>query len=196
MTDDGIGRLLVASLHQGIGEVLPTRLDYYEHWLSPMGLREGRSGLAPLGAVLSFLRREGHGPYVAVMTTAGRVSAEWHFAEGGVGQRLVGWQPQWLRRRSALKGGVRLLKTAYQPLEVTTALRRGRGTVTMTGSVFCTLRETWAWPTCTYVAGALTRHFELHGVAADVRIETCCAQGGATCTLTVDFDGAPAAEPS
>ena len=63
MTDDGIGRLLVASLHQSIGEVLPTRLEYYEHWLSPMGLREGRSGLAPLGAVLIFLRQEGEGPY-------------------------------------------------------------------------------------------------------------------------------------
>ena len=31
--------LLVASLHQSIGEVLPTRLEYYEHWLSPMGRR-------------------------------------------------------------------------------------------------------------------------------------------------------------
>lgn len=196
MTDDGIGRLLVASLHQSIGEVLPTRLDYYEHWLSPMGLREGRSGLAPLGAVLSFLRQEGHGPYSAVMTTAGRLSAEWHYAEGGVGQRLVSWQPKWLRRRSALARAVRLLKTAYQPLVVKTAVRRGRGTVTVTGSVFCTLRDTWAWPTCAYVAGALTRHLELHGVAADVRIETCRAQGGTTCTLVVDFDGAPPAEPA
>ena len=148
MTDDGIGRLLVASLHQSIGEVLPTRLEYYEHWLSPMGLREGRSGLAPLGAVLSFLRQEGEGPYGTVMSTAGRLSAEWHFADGGLGQRMVGWQPKWLRRRSALKRAVRLLQTAYQPLVVRTAVRRGRGTVTMTGSVFCTLRDTWPWPTC------------------------------------------------
>jgi len=193
MTDDGIGRLLVASLHQSIGEVLPTRLDYYEHWLSPMGLREGRSGLAPLNAVLSFLRQEGPGSYGAVMTTAGRLSAEWHYAEGGLGQRLVGWQPKWLRRRSALKRAVKLLKTAYQPLEVKTAVRRGHGTVTMTGSVFCTLRDTWAWPTCGYAVGALTRHLELHGFAAEVRIDTCRAQGAPACTLTVYFDGAPEA---
>lgn len=196
MTDDGIGRLLVASLHQSIGEVLPTRLDYYEHWLSPMGLREGRSGLAPLGAVLSFLRQEGESSYTAVMTTAGRLSADWHFAQGGVGQRMVAWQPRWLRRRSALKSAARLLRTAYQPLVVTTAVRRGRGTVTMSGSVFCTLRDTWPWPTCAYVAGALTRHLELHGFAADVQIESCRAAGGHGCTLAVSFDGVPATEPA
>lgn len=194
MTDDGIGRLLVASLHQSIGEVLPTRLDYYEHWLSPMGLREGRSGLAPLGAVLSFLRQEGEGPYGAVMSTAGRLSAEWHVADAGMSRRVVGWQPKWLRRRTALKRAARLLRAAYQPLVVTTAVRRGRGTLTMTGSVFCTLRDTWPWPTCAYAAAAVTRHLELHGFAPEVRIETCRAQGGPCCTLTVHFDGVPEGE--
>ena len=58
MVDAGIGRLLIASLHQGIADVSPTRLDFYENWLSPTGLRDGRMGLAPLGAVLSFLQRE------------------------------------------------------------------------------------------------------------------------------------------
>ncbi|MBL8135916.1 MAG: hypothetical protein JNL48_04785 [Acidobacteria bacterium] len=194
MTDDGIGRLLVASLHQSIGEELPTRLDYYEHWLSPMGLREGRSGLAPLGAVLSFLRQEGEGAYGAVMTTAGRLSAEWHFAEGGMGRRVVAWQPRWLRRRSALKGAARLLRAGYQPLVVATAVRRGRGTLSMTGSVFCSLRDTWPWPTCAYAAAAVTRHLELLGFTPDVRIDTCRAQGGQTCTLTVHFDGRPEGE--
>ena len=45
MTDGGIGRILVASLHQSIGDTLPLRLEYYEHWLTPMGLRDGRTGL-------------------------------------------------------------------------------------------------------------------------------------------------------
>ena len=62
MTDAGVGRLLVASLHQGIQDVLPTRLDFYESWLNPAGLRDGRIGLAPMAAVLSFLRQEGE-PY-------------------------------------------------------------------------------------------------------------------------------------
>jgi hypothetical protein len=194
MTDDGIGRLLVASLHQSIGDVLPTRLEYYEHWLSPMGLREGRSGLAPLGAVLSFLRQEGEGPYNAVMTTAGRYSAEWHYAQGGLGRRLARRQPRWLRRRSALAHAKRLLRAAYQPLVVETAVRRSHASITLTGSVFCSLRDTWPWPTCGWVAGALTRELELHGLPSAVRIETCRAQGGATCTHSIDFDGAPPTE--
>ena len=59
MVDAGIGRLLISSLHQAIGDVAPTRLEFYESWLTPSGMRDGRIGLAPLGAVLSFLHREG-----------------------------------------------------------------------------------------------------------------------------------------
>ena len=80
MTDDGVGRLLVASLHQGIADLLPTRLEFYESWLNPSGLREGRIGLAPLAAVLSFLRQEGEA-YRLVAARAGEYSAEWTVAE-------------------------------------------------------------------------------------------------------------------
>jgi hypothetical protein len=55
MVDAGIGRLLISSLHQGIADVSPNRLEFYENWLSPTGMRDGRIGLAPLGAVLSFV---------------------------------------------------------------------------------------------------------------------------------------------
>ena len=51
--------MLVASLHQGISDLIPTRLEFYENWLNPTGMRDGRIGLAPLAAVLSFLRQEG-----------------------------------------------------------------------------------------------------------------------------------------
>ena len=61
MREAGIGRVLVASLHQGIADILPTRLSFYENWLNAEGLREGTIGLAPLYAVLSFLRQEGRG---------------------------------------------------------------------------------------------------------------------------------------
>jgi hypothetical protein len=36
--------MLVASLHQGIVDVHPTRLEFYEGWLNP-GLRDGHIGL-------------------------------------------------------------------------------------------------------------------------------------------------------
>ena len=55
MSEPRIGRVLVASLHQAIADLLPTRLEFYENWLNVSGLREGTIGLAPLSAVLSFL---------------------------------------------------------------------------------------------------------------------------------------------
>ena len=59
MSEPRIGRVLVASLHQAIGDLLPNRLEFYENWLNVSGLRQGTIGLAPLFAVLSFLRTEG-----------------------------------------------------------------------------------------------------------------------------------------
>ena len=58
MSDAGIGRVLVASLHQGIADILPNRLTFYENWLSAEGLRQGTIGHAALLGVLSFLRQE------------------------------------------------------------------------------------------------------------------------------------------
>ena len=97
MTDGGVGRILVASLHQSIGDQMPQRLEYYEHWLTPMGLRDGRTGRAPLGAVLSFLRHEGHDPYDRVMARAGQYSAEWHYEQAGFSLRLSRLLPRGLR---------------------------------------------------------------------------------------------------
>ena len=55
MTEGGVGRVLVASLHQAIADVLPSRLEFYEAWLNPSGLRDGRIGLAPLAALALLL---------------------------------------------------------------------------------------------------------------------------------------------
>ncbi|MFN7977086.1 MAG: hypothetical protein U0P30_03055 [Vicinamibacterales bacterium] len=189
MTDDGIGRLLVASLHQSIGDVLPQRLEYYEHWLSPMGLKEGRSGLAPLNAVLSFLRQEGQAPYDQVMATAGRYSAEWHFQDAGAAPWLR-VLPRPLRRRAALRRSRALLVAAFASHRVKTSVRKATGTVTITGSVFCGVRDRWPWPTCAYLASSVTRLLELQGLSAEVRVASCRAQGEAACTLTVNFEPA------
>src|SRR5262249_8459046 len=39
MSEARIGRVLVASLHQAIADLLPTRLEFYENWLNVAGLR-------------------------------------------------------------------------------------------------------------------------------------------------------------
>jgi hypothetical protein len=194
MTDDGVGRLLVVSLHQSIGDTLPQRLEYYEHWLTPMGLREGRGGLAPLGAVLSFLRQEGEPAYTRVMLLAGRYAADWHHADAGWRLRLMRWVPRWLRKRIALRRVRPLLRATFEPVSVSVSTRRGVGTVTIARSVFCTLRETWAWPTCAYYAGAVQQALALHGVEAEVGIAVCAGQGEKRCRLTVHFGRRPASE--
>ena len=76
MIDTRIGRLLVASLRQAITELLPTRLEFYEEWLRPSGMPDGRIGLAPVQAVLSSLRQDG-AMYGPVVDRAGRLTAEW-----------------------------------------------------------------------------------------------------------------------
>ena len=92
MIERGVGRLLVASLHQGIADLLPTRLEFYESWLNPRGLRDGRIGLAPLAAVLSFLRQEGEA-YRLIAGRAGEYTADWTFSEQSALER-------WMIRRS------------------------------------------------------------------------------------------------
>src|SRR5512136_559075 len=102
MNDAGVGRILVASLHQGIADLMPTRLEFYENWLQPTGFRDGRMGLAPLAAVLSFLRQEGE-PYARVTARAGEYAAEWTYAGlWPVERALIRSSPAWLRARICL----------------------------------------------------------------------------------------------
>src|SRR5919109_3077082 len=76
MSEPRIGRVLVASLHQAIADLLPNRIEFYENWLSTTGLRAGTIGLAPLSAVLSFLRSEGEA-YNLITARAGEYAADW-----------------------------------------------------------------------------------------------------------------------
>src|ERR1700675_3006664 len=114
MSEAGIGRVLVASLHQGIADILPTRLTFYENWLNAKGLREGTIGLAPLYAVLSFLRQEGEG-YHLIMARAGDYAAEWTVESISPLERSVLKRaPAWLRIRLLLRLARRLVRSSYR----------------------------------------------------------------------------------
>src|SRR5512146_101820 len=103
MAEAGIGRILVASLHQGIADLLPSRLEFYENWLNPTGLRNGTIGLAPLLAVLSFLRREGEA-YDLITDRAGEYAAEWTVAQMSPVRRwMIRRLPASVRAKAALK---------------------------------------------------------------------------------------------
>lgn len=185
MNDAGVGRLLVASLHQGIADVLPTRLDFYESWLNPSGLREGRIGLAPLAAVLSFLRQEGEA-YRLVTARAGEYSAEWTFAEMPAYERtLMRALPDGLRLRLVSRIARRMVQQTYGGSRARVRWRNGRGAVDIRGSIFCEVRDAVEQPLCEFYASAIRRLMYLFNIEVEVGTDRCRATGAAQCFMMV-----------
>jgi len=187
MVDAVIGRLLIASLHQGIADVVPTRLEFYENWLSPTGLRDGRMGLAPLGAVLSFLNREPPPADQGIPERSGACAAEWSFeAVSGTRKRLIRRLPLGLRTRSALRLCRGLARETIGRSKVTWRLRKGRALVEIRSPLFEYLRQSSADPMRRFYAAAFRECLAYCDVDASVEIEEF-AQG---CRLTIDVHGA------
>jgi bacteriochlorophyll 4-vinyl reductase len=185
MRDAGIGRVLVASLHQGIADILPTRLGFYENWLNAEGLREGTIGLAPLYAVLSFLRQEGEA-YQLITTRAGEYAAEWTVQSMPPFERaMIKAAPVWLRSRMLLGLARRLVRNSYQGSRATSRLRRGTASVDVRASIFCTVREPVPSPLCGFYAAAFTRLMALFNLGARTEVLACRATGEASCVLKV-----------
>jgi hypothetical protein len=185
MIEAGIGRLLVASLHQGIADLLPTRLEFYEAWLNPAGLRDGRIGLAPLAAVLSFLRLEGEA-YQRIVGRAGEYTAEWTVADLPPTQRaIIRAAPQRLRTWLAMRVARQMVRNTYRGSRAIVRWRKGTGQVDIRGSIFCEVRDKVELPLCEFYAAAIRRLLYLFSVDADVGIEQCRATGAGGCLMTV-----------
>jgi bacteriochlorophyll 4-vinyl reductase len=185
MREAGIGRVLVASLHQGIADILPTRLTFYENWLNAEGLREGTIGLAPLYAVLSFLRQEGEA-YQMITTRAGEYAAEWTVQSMPPLQRsMLRAAPAWLRSRLLLRLARSLVRDSYQGSRVISRLRGGTARVDLRASIFCTVREPVVHPLCGFYAAAFTRLLALFNLEARTEVVACRGTGKPTCVLTI-----------
>ena len=187
MREAGIGRVLVASLHQGIADILPNRLGFYENWLNAEGLREGTIGLAPLYAVLSFLRQEGDA-YALITTRAGEYAAEWTVQSMPPMQRaLIKASPVWLRSRMLLRLAGRLVRSSYNGSRAISHLRGGSARVDVRASVFCTVRERVPQPLCGFYAAAFTRLMTLFDIGATAEVTACRGTGGATCVVNMSL---------
>ena len=193
MTEAGIGRLLVASLHQGIADLLPTRLEFYESWLNPSGLRDGRIGLAPLAAVLSFLRQEGK-PYETITRSAGEYAAEWTVESmGPLERRLIKSAPAWLRPRLVLRLARRLVRDSFKSGRLTFRLRKGVANVELRESPFCNVREPVPSPLCGFYVAAFNRLYKLFDITSRIEVVSCRGAGGRACLMTITIgDGQPA----
>ena len=193
MSEARIGRVLVASLHQAIADVLPMRLEFYENWLSASGLRDGTIGLAALSAVLSFLRIEGDA-YDLITARAGEYAAEWTVSgRSALERRVVRALPTPLRVRGALRTVRTLVRDTYPGSRAIVHLRGGRASVELRGSLFCEVRQASVLPLCGFYAAAIARVLHLLDLRADVRVLACRASGtrkGCEMSFVVGNEGA------
>ena len=173
MVDAGIGRLLISSLHQGIADVSPNRLEFYENWLSPKGMRDGRIGLAPLGAVLSFLHREEAPANEQIVERAGRYAADWTF-QGLMPLRrwVVRRLPMAMRGRAALSLGKRMILDTVRESKVKVQFDGTNGSIDINSALFDQLRDPATIPMRAFYASAIDRLLAHCGVDAAVNITT------------------------
>ena len=197
MSEPRIGRVLVASLHQAIAELLPNRLEFYENWLNVSGLRQGTIGLAPLFAVLSFLRTEGEA-YDLITSRAGEYAADWTVNNlAPLERRVIGALPARLRARAALRTARGLVRDTYPGSRAIVRLRRGTASVDLRGSLFCEVREASILPLCGFYASAIARVLQLFGLRADAHVNECRAGGARKgCLLSVVVTAARVDEPA
>lgn len=189
--------MLVAALHQGIADRLPSRLEFYENWLTPEGLRSGTIGLAPLVAVLSFLRSEGPS-YHHVTRRAGEYAGQWTVdGLSPLRRRVVRALPRPLRTRAALRVCRDLVRTTCADSRARARVRRGTGEVAVRGSIFCSVREPSEDALCGFYAAAMARVLASFDIAGPVHVHACRAMGHKVCRFSIAVGSrARAAEPS
>src|SRR3954453_18208267 len=177
MSEPRIGRVLVASLHQAIADLLPTRLEFYENWINVNGLREGTIGLAPLSAVLSFLRTEGEA-YSSITARAGEYAGDWTINTlSPFERRFIKRLPAALRARAALRVARMLVRSTYPGSRAIVRLKGLTASVDLRGSLFCEVRETSTLPLCGFYAAAIGRVMHLLDIRAEASVTECRAGG-------------------
>ena len=181
-----IGRVLVASIHQAIADELPTRVDFYDHWLGGQRMRDGSVGLAPMTAVIGFLRAEGE-PYHDVMKRAGRHAADWSVdSMPATRRRMIQALPRWWRVRTVLKMAARTIRQGYEPTKTRAGVRRGVARLEVKDSLFCRVREPQPAPLCDFHAALIVQFLNRFGLTSSARIEQCLGTGGDRCVIVME----------
>jgi hypothetical protein len=187
MVDAGIGRLLISSLHQGIADVSPSRLEFYENWLSPKGMRDGRIGLAPLGAVLSFLHREEAPTNEQIVARAGRYAADWTFDDlSSLRRWVIRRLPMALRARAALGVAKGMILTTVRESKVKVRYNGSSAGIDINSALFDQLRDPATIPMRAFYASAVDRI--LAHCAVDAAVTVTNEQPGAW-SLAIDVKG-------
>jgi hypothetical protein len=195
MRDARIGRLVPASLHEAIAELLPTRLEFYGAWLRPEELRRGSIAPGALSAVLSFLRQE-PGGYTRVVERAGRHAVQWTLDLSPRRRRVSRWAPLWWRVRRATGVAREIVRDSYATATLDGRVGRKGGELTLRQSPFCDVREQHAGPLCGFYASIVRELLAVMQVQATVETRTCRAAGESACVFDVRVEGPLAAVPA
>lgn len=186
MSEPKIGRVLAASLHQAINEVMPTRFEFYESWLTAGRIRQGELGRARVNAVVSFLRQEG-AAYDAVMQCAGRYTAAWTLdAKPAVERALVRWLPRPIRVRVVLRIAARLIRGLHGDIRLRRTVRRGTVLVSIEGSLFCDVRAPTGAPLCRFYGAVIEGCLESFGIPSRTQLSRCRGTGDVICQLVIE----------
>lgn len=194
MTEARIGRVVVAALHEALATQIPLRLEFYESYLRPMGMRAGTIGAASFHAALSFLRRE-PGAYEPVVRQAGELAARWSYDETPALRRaLSARMPDGSRLRSAMRLTSTLVNGTQRGASGRIAGTRRARRLVITGSPFCDLRQPVPVPMCGFYVAALEVFLHLLDVPATVEVAGCQGMGHDHCEYAL-ITGARASVP-
>ena len=187
MSEARIDRLLAAALHQAIADLLPMRVEFYEGYLRPRGWREDAVNLAPVTAVLSFLRHEEPGTYDAVMVHAASYASTWWLARQPWHVRAAGTLlPLPMRLSQVGRLARQHFEQSYRGTKVKQRVRTRQLELEVRGSIFCSSREHAHEPHCRYYLAFVEALLARDAFAREGRVVACRALGGECCTIRLD----------
>ena len=153
---------------------------------------DGAVGLAPMTAVMGFLRAEG-APYHAVMGRAGRFAADWTCeAMPAFRRRMLMALPRWWRSRRVLAIAAAAIRQGYGASRATVRVRRGTARIEIKHSLFCRVREPLAVPQCDFHAAMVMGLLSSFGLPGTFEIERCTGSGDGACVISVDLNAVAA----
>lgn len=154
-------------------------------------MRDGRIGLAPLGAVLSFLHREEPPSNDQIATRAGVCAADWTYQElSGLRRWYIRRLPLAMRSRAALSLAKRLVLATVKQSKVKSRISGTAASVDIESALCQQLRDPATFPMRGFYAAAVQRLFAHCLVDATVGLAGE-RPGGWSLTVTVNGAGVP-----
>ena len=150
-------------------------------------MRDGSVGLAPMTAVLGFLRAEGE-PYHAVMKRAGLYAADWTVDSlSAPRRRFIQALPRWVRLRVALRLAAGTIRSGYEPTKAKVRVRRNHARFEVKNSLFCRVRAPQGAPLCDFHAALIVQMLRRFDLPSTVTIEQCTGTHSEFCAVAIEI---------